>query len=51
VKGLERLRGTETAHHPIFGDFDAHKWNCMFSFHLGLHHKQAVHVVRVLNVE
>ena len=45
IKGLGRLRGTKTAPHMIFGDFDAHKWNCMFSFHLGLHYKQAEYVV------
>jgi hypothetical protein len=46
VTNLRKLRGSKTAPHPIFGDFDAHKWNCMFSFHLRLHYKQAQHVVR-----
>ena len=46
VANLGKLRGTKTAPHPIFGDFDAHKWNCMFSFHLSLHYKQAEYVVR-----
>ena len=46
VTSLRKLRGSKTAPHPIFGDFDAHKWNCMFSFHLRLHYKQAQHVVR-----
>ena len=46
VKVLGKLRGTKTTPHPIFGDFDAHKWHCMFSFHLGLHYKQAAYVVR-----
>jgi hypothetical protein len=45
VKSLNRLRGTGTSPHPIFGDFDAHKWNCMFTFHLGLHLPQAEYVV------
>ena len=45
VKSLKRLRGTETSPHPIFGKFDAHKWNCMFAFHLGLHLPQAEYVV------
>lgn len=49
VKVLGRLRGTRTAPHVIFGDFDAHKWNCMFAFHLGLHYRQAAHVVRRIN--
>jgi hypothetical protein len=39
------LRGTGTSPHPVFGDFDAHKWNCMFTFHLGLHLPQAEYVV------
>jgi hypothetical protein len=51
VSTLERLRGTKTAPHPIFGNFDAHKWTCMFSFHLGLHYKQAEHVVRSAKAE
>lgn len=46
VKDFRGLRGTKTMPHMIFGDFDAHKWNCMFSFHLGLHHEQAEYVVR-----
>jgi hypothetical protein len=45
VKSLKRLRGTGTSPHPVFGDFDAHKWNCMFAFHLGLHLPQAEFVV------
>ena len=45
VKNLKRLRGTGTSPHPIFGQFDAHKWNCMFAFHLGLHLPQAEYVV------
>ncbi len=47
VANLGKLRDTLTAPHPIFGDFDAHMWNCMFSFHLSLHYKQAEHVVRM----
>jgi hypothetical protein len=51
--GLSREVGMRsvTAPHSIFGDFDAHKWNCMFSFHLSLHYKQAQHVVRTALVE
>jgi hypothetical protein len=41
VRGLGNLRGTKTSQHPIFGQFDAHKWNCMFAFHLRLHLPQA----------
>ena len=51
MANLGKLRGTKTAPHPIFGDFDAHKWNCMFSFHLSLHYKQAEYVVRAALAE
>lgn len=51
VKNLKHLRGTPTSPHPIFGEFDAHKWNCMFAFHLGLHLRQAEHVVRRVKAE
>jgi len=44
VECLKQLRGTRTSPHPIFGRFDAHKWNCMFAFHLGLHLPQAKYV-------
>ena len=37
--------------HPIFREFDAHKWNCMFAFHLGLHLKQAEYVVSKAKAE
>ena len=51
VKNLKHLRGTGTSPHPIFGEFDAHKWNCMFAFHLGLHLRQAEHVVQKAKAE
>jgi len=38
---LPSLRGTAETTHPVFGSFDAHKWHCMFGFHLGLHLRQA----------
>jgi hypothetical protein len=41
VRELGKLRGTRTSRHPIFGQFDAHKWNCMFAFHLRIHLPQA----------
>jgi hypothetical protein len=41
VATLPTLRGTAETMHPVFGSFDAHKWHCMFGFHLGLHLKQA----------
>jgi hypothetical protein len=46
VAGLAGLRGGRTKRHPIFGEFDAHRWHCMFGFHLFLHYRQAKHVVR-----
>ena len=45
VATLPSLRGTNQRPHPIFGPFDAHKWHCMFGFHLGLHLKQAERVL------
>ena len=48
LKGLGKLRGTKTSPHPLFGNFDAHKWNCMFSFHLNIHLKQAEYVAKKL---
>ncbi len=44
--GLPNLRDTATSPHPIFGPFDAHRWHCMFGFHLSLHYPQAAYVVR-----
>jgi hypothetical protein len=41
VGGLKKLRGSSTTLHPVFGPFDAHKWACMFPFHLGIHLPQA----------
>jgi hypothetical protein len=51
VRGLGDLRGTKTSRHPIFGQFDAHKWNCMFAFHLRLHLPQARFIVDNANAE
>lgn len=45
VATLGKLRGTRTSHHPLFGSFDAHKWNCMFAFHLRIHLRQAKTIV------
>lgn len=41
TRSLGTLRGTSTSKHPLFGRFDAHKWNCMFAFHMEIHLKQA----------
>jgi hypothetical protein len=49
VETLPALRGTAETPHPVFGSFDAHKWHCMFGFHLGLHLKQAEKVISLLN--
>jgi hypothetical protein len=48
IATLPKLRGTAETPHPVFGSFDAHKWHCMFGFHLGLHLKQAEKVVSLL---
>jgi len=48
MENLPPLRGTSETPHPVFGSFDAHKWHCMFGFHLGLHIKQAEKVVSLL---
>lgn len=50
VSALGNLRGTKTSRHPVFGNFDAHQWNCMFSFHLQIHFRQAAYVVKRANV-
>lgn len=41
VPALPRLRGGMIRRHPVFGDFDAHRWHCMFGLHLRIHLKQA----------
>lgn len=41
VRNLGALRRTATFQHPMFGAFDAHKWNCMFGVHLWIHNRQA----------
>ena len=48
VATLPCLRGTAETPHSVFGSFDAHKWHCMFGFHLGLHLKQAEKVLPLL---
>jgi hypothetical protein len=48
VSGLDRMRGTMTKKHPVFGELDSHRWHCMFGFHLVIHYKQAASVVRSL---
>jgi hypothetical protein len=45
VAHLGPLRGGLNHRHPVFGDFDAHRWHCMFGFHLLLHLRQAKYVV------
>ena len=48
LASLPSLRGTAETMHPVFGSFDAHKWHCMFGFHLGLHLKQAEKVLSLM---
>ena len=48
LSSLPSLRGTAQRPHPIFGPFDAHKWHCMFGFHLSLHLKQAERVLATI---
>ncbi|MHC4392697.1 MAG: hypothetical protein ACYS22_15475 [Planctomycetota bacterium] len=44
VSKLGKLRGTRALDHPLFGSFDAHKWNCMLGLHLVVHYRQAKHI-------
>lgn len=41
-------KGTDTFPHPIFGDLDAHGFNCMNGLHLEIHRKQAEAIVKAL---
>lgn len=51
VENLGNLRGTARSQHPVFGSFDAHKWHCMFAFHLVLHLQQAKYILGKLKAE
>lgn len=51
VANLGQLRGTPRSQHPVFGLFNAHKWHCMFAFHLGLHLPQAKYIIEKLRAE
>jgi len=51
VSGVSGLRGSLGKRHPMFGEFDAHCWHCMFSFHLLIHCRQAEYVVRKICAE
>ena len=46
ISSFCRLRRSLKSRHPIFGEFDAHSWHCMFSLHLLIHYKQAKYVVQ-----
>lgn len=35
------LRNAARFPHPMFGNFTAHQWTCMFSLHLRVHLRQA----------
>ncbi|MGF1452100.1 MAG: hypothetical protein ACFB21_08525 [Opitutales bacterium] len=41
VSMRETLSMVRKYRHPLFGMFNAHKWNCMFAFHLDIHLRQA----------
>ncbi len=45
VASQKRLRSNKRIRHPLFGPFDAHRWHCMFAFHLQIHYRQAKWVV------
>lgn len=36
--------------HTFNGNFDTHKWNCSFAFHLRIPYKHMIHVVKALNI-
>lgn len=48
IAEYESLKTAATSEHPIFGEFNAHQFHILFSFHLGLHLKQACAVVDLL---
>ncbi|MEO0508852.1 MAG: DinB family protein [Verrucomicrobiota bacterium] len=48
VEPLESLDSQTIFPHPIFGNFNAHQWHCMFGFHLMLHRKQIAKAVDLL---
>ena len=49
VDPLKNLASQATYRHPIFGNFNAHQWHCMFGFHLMLHRKQIAKAVKLLD--
>lgn len=51
MASLGRLRGTKTEKHPLFGKFNAHRWHCMFAFHLQIHYRQAKYVAKHVTAE
>jgi hypothetical protein len=48
VATMGDLRKTQVSLHSRFGLLDAHKWNCMFAFHLKLHLKQAEAIAQLV---
>ena len=48
VSALKRLRSRQKYRHPLFGNFSAHQWHCMFGFHLMLHRRQLQKAVELL---
>jgi hypothetical protein len=49
AKSLGSLWGATVRNHPIYGEFDAHKWHCMIGFHLMIHFKQAKLIANASN--
>lgn len=48
VATLPQLRSQQRYPHPLFGNFNAHQWYCMFGFHLMLHRRQMEKAVQLL---
>ncbi|MEO0416368.1 MAG: hypothetical protein AAF226_15585, partial [Verrucomicrobiota bacterium] len=48
VRKFPKLKGVGSMPHPVFGQFDAHKYFCMFGFHLALHRRQAEKICSIL---
>lgn len=46
VSAVPSLRTSSIKRHPVFGNFNAHQWHCMFAFHLLIHYRQARLITR-----
>jgi len=45
ISDLQNFRDSPVKLHPLFGEFTAHQWHCMFGFHLFIHYIQAKYIV------